>query len=148
MQEEAFFGFNRYHIALAVLGLVVIAARWLPRLVSRREPAAAPLMILFGAGVALLLPDLATLPDPREAPLPWELASELTVIVALFGAGMRIDDLGSWARWMPTIRMLGIAMPLTILSVALLGVGLTGMTVAGAILPRRGSGAHRPGARR
>ncbi|MBB3712897.1 NhaP-type Na+/H+ or K+/H+ antiporter [Limimaricola variabilis] len=134
MQEEAFFGFNRYHIALAVLGLVVIAARWLPRLVSRREPAAAPLMILFGAGVALLLPDLATLPDPREAPLPWELASELTVIVALFGAGMRIDDLGSWARWMPTIRMLGIAMPLTILSVALLGVGLTGMTVAGAIL--------------
>jgi NhaP-type Na+/H+ or K+/H+ antiporter len=134
MQEEAFFGFNRYHIALAVLGLVVIAARWLPRLVSRREPAAAPLMILFGAGVALLLPDLATLPDPRESPLPWELASELTVIVALFGAGMRIDDLGSWARWMPTIRMLGIAMPLTILSVALLGVGLTGMTVAGAIL--------------
>lgn len=134
MQEEAFFGFNRYHIALAVLGLVVIAARWLPRLVSRREPAAAPLMILFGAGVALLLPDLATLPDPREAPLPWELASELTVIVALFGAGMRIDDLGSWARWMPTIRMLGIAMPLTILSVALLGVALTGMTVAGAIL--------------
>ena len=134
MQDEAFFGLNRYHVALAVVGIVVILARWLPRLVSRREPAAAPLMILLGAGIALLLPDLQTLPDPRQTPLPWELVSELTVIVALFGAGMRIDDLGSWSRWMPTIRMLGIAMPLTILAVALLGVNLTGMTVAGAIL--------------
>ncbi|MCP1167445.1 cation:proton antiporter [Limimaricola litoreus] len=134
MQGEPFFGLNPYHVALAVLGITVILARWLPRLVSRREPAAAPLMILFGAGVALLLPDLATLPDPRETPQPWELVSELTVIVALFGAGMRIDDLGPWSRWMPTIRMLGIAMPLTIAAVALLGVGLVGMTVAGAIL--------------
>ncbi len=134
MQGEPFFGLNPYHVALAVVGMVVILARWLPRLVSRREPAAAPLMILFGAGIALLLPDLATLPDPRETPLPWELVSELTVIVALFGSGMRIDELRPWTRWTPTFRMLGIAMPLTIFAVAALGVGLTGMTVAGAIL--------------
>ncbi|MGR3625084.1 MAG: cation:proton antiporter [Limimaricola sp.] len=134
MQDEAFFGLNRYHVALAVVGIVIILARWLPRLISKREPAAAPLMILFGAGVAVWLPDLATLPDPRETPLPWELVSELTVIVALFGSGMRLDELRPWTRWGPTFRMLGIAMPLTILAVALLGVGVEGMTVAGAIL--------------
>ncbi|WP_341211931.1 cation:proton antiporter [uncultured Limimaricola sp.] len=134
MQDEAFFGLNRYHVALAVVGIIIILARWLPRLVSRREPAAAPLMILFGAGIALLLPDLATLPDPRETPLPWELVSELTVIVALFGSGMRIDELRPWTRWGPTFRMLGIAMPLTIFAVAVLGAGLIGMTAAGAIL--------------
>ncbi|WP_242665477.1 cation:proton antiporter [Limimaricola soesokkakensis] len=134
VEGEPFFGLNRYHIALAVLGLVIILARWLPRLISRREPAAAPLMILFGAGIAVWLPDLATLPDPRETPLPWELASELTVIVALFGSGMRLDELRPWSRWRPTFRMLGIAMPLTIFAVAFLGVGLTGMTVAGAVL--------------
>ncbi|SDE63076.1 cation:proton antiporter [Limimaricola pyoseonensis] len=134
MQDEPFFGLSPYHVALAVLGLAIILARWLPRLVSRREPAAAPLMILFGAGAALLLPELPSLPDPRDAPGPWELVSELTVIVALFGAGMRIDELRPWRRWTPTLRMLGIAMPLTILAVAVLGVQLAGMTLAGAIL--------------
>ncbi|MGJ8569953.1 MAG: cation:proton antiporter [Hoeflea sp.] len=134
MQQEPFFAFNSYHVALAVIGVVVILARWLPRLISKREPAAAPLMILFGAGAALLIPGLPTLPDPRQTPLPWELVSELTVIVALFGAGMRIDRLRPWNRWNPTSRMLGIAMPLTILAVALLGIGFAGLTVAGAIL--------------
>lgn len=134
MQQDPFFGFNSYHIALAVIGVIVILARWLPRLVSKREPAAAPLMILFGAGAALLIPGMPTMPDPRQAPLPWELVSELTVIVALFGAGMRIDSLRPWKRWIPTFRMLAIAMPLTILAVALLGVGLAGLTAAGAIL--------------
>lgn len=134
MQPEPFFALNSYHVALAVVGVIVIVARWLPRLISKREPAAAPLMILFGAGAALLIPGLPTLPDPRQTPLPWELVSELTVIVALFGAGMRIDSLRPWKRWVATFRMLGIAMPLTILAVALVGVGLGGLTVAGAIL--------------
>ena len=134
MQQEAFFGLNSYHVALAVIGVIVILAQWLPRLVSKREPAAAPLMILFGAAAALLIPGIPTMPDPRQAPLPWELLSELTVIVALFGAGMRIDNLRPWRRWIPTARMLAVAMPLTILAVALLGVGVAGLTAAGAIL--------------
>ncbi|SOE08813.1 sodium/proton antiporter (CPA1 family) [Hoeflea halophila] len=134
MQHEPFFAFNSYHIALAVIGMVVILARWLPRLVSRREPAAAPLVILFGAAAALLVPGLPPVPDPRQTPLVWELVSELTVIVALFGAGMRIDSLRPWNRWKATFRMLLFAMPLTILAVALLGIGVAGLTVAGAIL--------------
>lgn len=134
MQHEPFFGLNSYHVALAVIGVIVILARWLPRLISKREPASAPLMILFGAAAALLVPSLPTLPDPRQEPLMWELVSELTVIVALFGAGIRIDSLRPWKRWTPTLRMLGIAMPLTILAVALLGAGMIGLTVAGAIL--------------
>ncbi|MBE3638149.1 cation:proton antiporter domain-containing protein, partial [Mangrovicoccus algicola] len=76
----------------------------------------------------------ALMPDPRQTPLPWELMSEMTVIVALFGAGMRIDRLGPWRRWRPTWRLLGIAMPLTIAAAAWLGSGLVGFTLAGAIL--------------
>ena len=134
MQHQSFFGLDIYHLTLAAFGLVIILARWIPRLFSRREPAAAPLMILFGAAASFVLPPLATLPDPRQEPLPWELVSELTVIVALFGAGLRIDALRPWRRWIPTARLLAIAMPLTILAVALLGSGLAGMTAAGAIL--------------
>ncbi len=134
MSPEPFFALNPYHVALSVIGIVVILSRWLPRLLSRREPAAAPLMILFGAAAAMLVPGMPTVPDPRQTPLPWELVSELTVIVALFGAGMRIDSLRPWRRWVPTARMLAVAMPITIFAVTMLSVWTVGLTLAGAIL--------------
>ena len=52
MQPDSFFALNSYHIALVVVGAIVIVAQWLPRLFSDREPASAPLMILFGTGAA------------------------------------------------------------------------------------------------
>lgn len=134
MAGEPFLSFNSYHVLLTVIGIIVILARWLPRLISTREPASAPLMILFGAGAALLIPGFPEMPDPRQSPLPWELVSEMTVIIALFGAGMRIDSLRPWKKWVPTARMLCIAMPLTILAVALAGGSFVGLTAAGAIL--------------
>lgn len=75
MQQEPFFEWSSYHFALALLGSIIILARWLPRLVSRREPAAAPMMILLGAAASLAFPGLPTLPDPRENPVAWELVS-------------------------------------------------------------------------
>ena len=134
MQDEPFFSLNSYHMLLAAIGVIVIMARWLPRLVSTREPAAAPLMILFGAGASLFVPGLPSIPDPRQAPVPWELVSEMTVIVALFGAGMRIDSVRPLSKWIPTVRMLAVAMPLTIFAIAFLGVIALGLTLAGAIL--------------
>lgn len=134
MQPEPFFTFSAYHLVLATIGFIVISSRWLPRIFSKREPAAAPLMILFGAAASLSIPGLPSVPDPRQSPLPWEVVSELAIITALFGTGMRIDLLGPWRRWLPTLRMLVIAMPLTILVVALFGLSVAGLTMAGAIL--------------
>jgi len=131
---ESFFTFNPYHVALAAIGIIVILSSWLPRLISTREPASAPLMILFGAAASLMIPGLPVVPDPRVSPLPWELVSELTVIVALFGAGMRIDSLRPLRRWWPTTRMLAVAMPITIFAVAGLSVWIVELTLAGAIL--------------
>ena len=64
----------------------------------------------------------------------WELVSELTVVVALFGAGLRIDNLFVATSWRPTLRLLVVALPLTIAVVAWLGVTLGGLTLAGALL--------------
>lgn len=134
MDAEAFFEFSGYHLSLAVVGIIVILARWFPRLVSSREPAAAPLMILFGAFAVLAIPGLPTPPDPRHAPLVWEVMAEITVIVALFAAGMRVDSLGPPCKWGPTLRLLLFAMPLTIILIAILGVILGGLTAGGAVL--------------
>ena len=131
---EPFFGMAPYHLALAVIGASIILAFWLPRFLSGREPAASALLILAGMGAFAIVPGMPEAIDPRAAPKIWEYASELAVIVALFGTGLRIDNLTNYRRWQPTVRLLLVAMPLTILAVALLGFWLAGMTVAGAIL--------------
>ncbi|OSP54381.1 sodium:proton antiporter [Pseudoruegeria sp. SK021] len=134
MDITAFFGLEPYHILLTVSGAALVAAYWLPRLASNEKPAAPPLLILFGMLIFWLVPNLPRVPDPREMARPWELVSELTVIVALFAAGLRIDRIGPWDKWVPTARLLLIAMPLTIAGVAVLGATWAGFTVAGAIL--------------
>ena len=134
MDDDPFFGLYGYHLALAAVGGAIILAYWLPRWVSRREPAASGLLILLGMAAFALVPGVPVVPDPRTDPHPWEVVAELTVIIALFGTGLRIDDLSSLTRWGPTIRLLALAMPLTILAVAVMGYAVAGMTVAGAIL--------------
>ena len=132
--DDAFFGLSIYHFVLTGVGIAVLLAYWLPRFLSNREPAAPGLLVLFGAIAFAFMPETRAMIDPREFPTPWELVSEMVVIIALFGAGLRIDNLSSWTRWSPTIRLLAVAMPLTVIAVAILGVQLAGMTIAGAIL--------------
>ena len=134
MSDDAFFGLSGYHLLLAGTGTAVIFAYWLPRFVSNREPAASVLLIAFGLVVFTFIPGIPTVPDPRTDPFIWEIVSEIAVIVALFGTGLRLDEVANWSRWKPTIRLLAIAMPLTIFATAALGVFVGGMTVAGAIL--------------
>jgi NhaP-type Na+/H+ or K+/H+ antiporter len=134
MASEAFFGFEAYHVAMAAVGTGIIVAFWIPRFFSGREPAASALLIAAGGLAFTFIPGMPAAPDPRTTPRLWELTSELAVIVALFGTGLRIDNLTSYKRWRPTVRLLSVVMPLTILAVALLGWLVAGMTLAGALL--------------
>ncbi|MDT0576816.1 cation:proton antiporter [Croceicoccus sp. F390] len=125
---------NPYHTTLATAGAVIILAYWLPRFLSRKQPAASALLIVLGMVSFAFVPGLPSAIDPRDTPALWELTSELAVIIALFSTGLKIDTLSNWARWRPTVRMLAVAMPLTIGAVALLGWWAAGLTVAGAVL--------------
>ena len=128
------FGFSSYHILLTALGLAIVLAYWLPRFVSGREPAASALLIGLGFVIFGWLPGMPEAISPITTPKPWEVVSELCVIVGLFGAGLRIDRLTHRKRWAPTLRLLVVAMPLTILAVAALGSVFAGMTLGGALL--------------
>ncbi len=128
------FGFDPYHILLAAVGAGIILAHWLPRFVSGREPAASGLLILAGFVAFGFVPGMPEALDPTKRPRPWEIAAELAVIVSLFGTGLRIDRLASWRDWSPTVRMLVLAMPITIFAVAAFGWLGAGMTLAGALL--------------
>lgn len=113
-----------------IFGLALLLAVFLPTAV-RQVPISTP-MILLGVGA---LVGLAPTPDGLSfAPQDHEAfvlhAAEATVLVALMGVGLALDRplsirrWSSWRAWAPTWRLLGIAMPLCIVLVALLGWGL------------------------
>ncbi|TDC32226.1 sodium:proton antiporter [Micromonospora sp. 15K316] len=120
-------------VAFAVVGLGALLAGVLPRLLERR-PLSMPIAFL-GLGMAVFaLPIGLPVPDPLARP---ELATHLTeigVIVALMGAGLKIDRPLSWSGWSSTWRLLAVAMPLCIVAVALLGWWWAGLVPATALL--------------
>ncbi|EMD83936.1 cation:proton antiporter [Pacificimonas flava] len=131
--DEALFGVAPYHILLAGCGFVIIVAYWLPRFLIGHEPAPSGLLIVGGALVFGFLPGMPEAFNPLERPILWELLAEVTVILALFGTGLRIDRVFRMTLWSPTIRLLLVAMPLSVLAVAALGLA-AGMSLAAAVL--------------
>ena len=60
-------------------------------------------------------------------------ASELIVIVSLTGAGLAIDTKMGWRKWNATWRLLGVAMPATIIALIFMGQW-AGLSLAAAVL--------------
>jgi NhaP-type Na+/H+ or K+/H+ antiporter len=87
-----------YDLLLTIAGLAVLAMVVLPRLLSDR-PASAP-MVLLGLGfAAFALPLRLEAPDPLEQGALTERLTELGVIVALMGAGLKLDRPPGWRSW-------------------------------------------------
>ena len=111
---------DAYVIVLAGFGAVVLLTAWVP-LLLKDLPLSLPI-ICVGVGFALFLA-----PVPGVAPLPFERlelterATEMVVIVALMGAGLKLDRPLGWKSWIITWRLLGITMPLSIAAIALIG---------------------------
>ncbi|MFC7541261.1 cation:proton antiporter [Siccirubricoccus deserti] len=73
-------------------------------------------------------------PNPLRYPNVAERLTETVVIVALTGAGLKLDRPFHWGNWALTWRLLIVAMPLSILGIALIGHALLGLGVAAAVL--------------
>lgn len=123
-----------------ILGLALLLAVVLPKLLNR-VPISAPMVLVLVGGLIGLLPippavDL----DPLKHLGFIEHFTEFTVLVALMGVGLALDrplsllDKGSWHAWSATWKLLGIAMPLGIAAVFGLGWGFLGLTPAAAML--------------
>ena len=124
---------DTYEIILTLLGVAFIGAAWLPRLLQGR---ALSFPILYvGLGLVLFSLPLG-LPDPK--PLinrqGTEHFTELLVIVALMGAGLKIDRPLNLRSWGVTWRLLGVVMPLTIVATTFLGWWVIGLAPASALL--------------
>jgi NhaP-type Na+/H+ or K+/H+ antiporter len=120
-------------LAYALIGVGALLAGVLPRVLERR-PLSMPIAFLgLGMLISLLPADLPE-PDPLRFPEITTHLTEIGVIVALMGAGLKIDRPLGWRRWSSTWRLLAVAMPATIGAVALLGWWWLGLVPAAALL--------------
>ncbi|MDG4830206.1 cation:proton antiporter [Solwaraspora sp. WMMD1047] len=120
-------------LAFALLGLGALLAGVLPRLLER-QPLSMPIAFLALGMLVFALPISLPTPDPLSHPTIATHLAEVGVIVALMGAGLKIDRPLGWRRWSATWRLLAVAMPLTIAAVALLGWWWVGLAPAAALL--------------
>lgn len=121
-----------YILVLGGFGAVVLLTAWLP-MVLKELPLSLPIVcVAIGAVVGYGIAGEG--PLPLLFPKVTERASELVVIVALMGAGLKLDRPLGLRSWALTWRLLGITMPLTIAAIALLGWGALGLPVASALL--------------
>jgi len=109
-----------YILFLLGLGAVVLLVSWAPIGLRRLPFSLAMVCVILGFllfNARLLSFD----PNPRTYDTLIERMSELALIVALMGAGLKLDRPFGWRSWSSTWRLLGIAMPLTIVAIVWLG---------------------------
>ena len=112
---------------------MVLLVSWAPVGLKRLPLTLAILCV--GLGVVVFSSGLLSFnPDPRTWDTATERLTELVVIISLMGAGLKLDRPLGWRRWASTWRLLAIAMPLTIVAVAWLGVAGLGFSLAMALL--------------
>mgnify|MGYP006355734483 FL=1 len=129
MQVDSYIAF------LLGIGAMVLLASWAPLGLKRLPmPMTLPIVcvalgaFLFGGNV------FSADPSPRTWDTLTERMTELVVIVSLMGAGLKLDRPLGWQRWGTTWRLLAIAMPLTIVATAWLGMIGLGFPLALALL--------------
>lgn len=122
-----------YILLLVGTGLLVGLVAWLP-LALKRLPLSLPIVCVAIGAAAFRLPQITLIPVPIRYPEIAERFTEFVLIVALMGAGLKIDTIVGRKRWGVTWRLLGITMPLGILTVTGLAMWALDFSWAAALL--------------
>ena len=112
---------------------MVLLVSWAPVGLKRMPLTLAILCVAVGV-VVFSTGLLSFNPDPRTWDTVTERLTEMVVIISLMGAGLKLDRPVGWRNWSTTVRLLAIAMPLTIVAVAWLGWAGLGFSLAMALL--------------
>ncbi len=123
---------DAYILLLAGAGALILLVAWLP-MALRELPLSLP-MFCVAFGYAAFSLSSGDTPSPLAYPYVTQRLTELVILVALTGAGLKLDRPLGWRSWSMTWRLLAIAMPLSIAGIALVGHWLLGLGAAAALL--------------
>lgn len=133
--DKGFSFADTFAIGLLFVGVAVFAA--VGALSHERERAFSASLIYLGLGILAALTiqvfDVAWL-DPTGDAVVVEHIAEVALIFALFSSGLKLDRRLSWAEWGSVVRLLALAMPLTIIGVMLFASEVMGLSLGAALL--------------
>ncbi len=118
---------------LTGFGLLTALVVWLP-LVLKKLPLSLPILCIALGAALFSLPQVTLKPLPLSYPEITERLTEFVVIIALMGAGLKIDRIFRWRAWAVTWRLLAITMPISILAITLFTGWALGLPWAIALL--------------
>ena len=126
---------DTFPIGLLFVGLAVFAA--VGAMSHEHERAFSASLIYLGLGAvaaaAIQILDLEWI-EPLEDAKVLERVAEVAMIFALFSSGLKLDRQLRWREWGSVVRLLAIAMPLTIAGVALFASEVIGLSLAAAVM--------------
>jgi NhaP-type Na+/H+ or K+/H+ antiporter len=124
-----------YSIGLFFAGVALLAAIGALSHQHGRAFSASIVYLGFGLLAATLLEVLGlNLIEPLEDEKVLERLTELALIIALFGTGLKLDRPLTISAWSGVGRLLLIAMPLTIAAVTAFGVAVMGLPLGAALI--------------
>jgi NhaP-type Na+/H+ or K+/H+ antiporter len=122
-----------YILLLTGFGLLTALVVWLP-LVLKKLPLSLPIVCIALGAALFSFPQVTLRPLPILYPEITQRFTEFVVIIALMGAGLKIDRMFRWRDWLVTWRLLAITMPLCILAITFFTVWALGLPWAIALL--------------
>jgi sodium/hydrogen antiporter len=122
-----------YILVLFGAGILIALVAWLP-LALKKLPLSLPIVCIAIGALLFGVVRMPFVPLPQAYPVLVERFTEFVVIIALMGAGLKLDRIFSWRRWHITWRLLGPTMLLTIAAITLLGLYVLHLPLPLAIL--------------
>lgn len=124
-------------ILLGIAGGLALVAAVLPKVLSRRPLSMPLVMLVAGVVLGLLplpLPYSGTVADPTQHVDTVRRFTEIGLLLALAGAGLKVDRSVGLRAWSSTWRLLLFTLPLSVAAVAALGWWALGLAPAAALL--------------
>lgn len=109
-----------YILVLTGAGFLIALVVWLP-LAIRKLPLSLPIVCIAIGAAVFAVPQIGFKPLPIRFPEMTERFAEFVVIIALMGAGLKIDRVFGFRRWSVALRLIAVTMPLSIAAITLIG---------------------------
>ena len=124
---------DTYFISITVIGIAALGMTWIPTLAEKINISYSIIFLGFGMLLYALVDELPW-PNPFQMQTETLHLTELVVIVALMGTGLKIDHPFSFRQWQSPFRLVTITMLLSIVSLVGLSAWLLGFDWASAML--------------
>lgn len=125
---------DSYFLSIVMVGILGFSASWLPFLSKKIFISHTIVFIALGWLAYSVLGDQLPWPNPFRQQVLTVKLTELLVIIALTGAGLKIDRKFSFKDWQAPLRLVGIYMLLSTFFISAVSYYILGLPLAVAIL--------------